>query len=42
MKLLQLDVRGNDVATIQRVAEQVAAEVTQVPNAVDVGLSTKG
>ncbi|HET9515251.1 MAG TPA: efflux RND transporter permease subunit, partial [Gemmatimonadales bacterium] len=42
MKLLQLDVRGSDVPTIQRVAEQVAAEVAQVPNAVDVGLSTKG
>jgi len=42
MKLLQLDVRGEDVGTIQRVAEQVAAEAMQVPNAVDVGLSTKG
>ena len=42
VKLLQLDVRGEDVATIQRVAEQVAAEAAQVPNAVDVSLSTKG
>jgi HAE1 family hydrophobic/amphiphilic exporter-1 len=42
VKLLQLDVRGEDVATIQRVAEQLAAEAAQVPNAVDVSLSTKG
>ncbi len=41
-KLLQLDVRGADAAIIQRVAEQIAAEAEQVPNAVDIGLSTKG
>ncbi len=41
-KLLMLDVRGNDVTTLNRVAEQIADEVEKVPNAVDVGLSTKG
>jgi len=41
-KLLMLDVRGNDVTVLSQVAEQIAAEVEKVPNAVDVGLSTKG
>ena len=41
-KLLMLDVRGQDVTALNRVAEQIAAEVEKVPGAVDVGLSTKG
>ncbi len=41
-KQLQLQLRGADLATLSRAAEQVAAAVRGVPGAVDVGLSTKG
>ena len=41
-KQLQFQVRGGDIATLTRAAEQVMAEVKAVPGAVDVGLSTKG
>ena len=41
-KQLQFQLRGGDIATLQRAAEQVMAEVQKVPGAVDVGLSTKG
>ncbi|GJG89229.1 hypothetical protein tb265_44100 [Gemmatimonadetes bacterium T265] len=41
-KQLQLQLRGADLATLSRAAEQVAAAVRAVPGAVDVGLSTKG
>ena len=41
-KQLQFQLRGGDIATLTRAAELVMAEVTKVPGAVDVGLSTKG
>jgi HAE1 family hydrophobic/amphiphilic exporter-1 len=41
-KLLQFQLRGGDLATLQRAGEMVRAEVLRVPGAVDVGLSTKG
>jgi HAE1 family hydrophobic/amphiphilic exporter-1 len=41
-KQLLFQLRGPDVATISRAAEQVAAVVRSTPGAVDVGLSTKG
>ena len=41
-KQLQLQLRGADLATLSRAADQVAAAVRTVPGAVDVGLSTKG
>ena len=41
-KQIQLQLRGPDAAELTRLAEAVAAEVRQVPGAVDVGLSTKG
>jgi len=41
-KQLQLEVRGDDPALLSQVADRVMAEVRQVPNAVDVALSTKG
>ena len=41
-KQIQLQLRGASLATLNSVAEQVAAEVRKVPGAVDVGLSTKG
>ena len=41
-KQLQLQLRGADLQTLSRAAEQVAAAVRTVPGAVDVGLSTKG
>jgi HAE1 family hydrophobic/amphiphilic exporter-1 len=41
-KQLQLEVRGNDPAVLAQVADRVMAEVRQVPNAVDIALSTKG
>jgi hydrophobic/amphiphilic exporter-1 (mainly G- bacteria), HAE1 family len=41
-KQLQFQIRGGDIATLTRAAEQVMAEVKAVPGAVDVGLSTKG
>ncbi|HEV2733615.1 MAG TPA: efflux RND transporter permease subunit, partial [Longimicrobiaceae bacterium] len=41
-KQIQIQLQGPDVATLNRLAEQVVAQVRQVPGAVDVGLSTKG
>ncbi|HEX9756018.1 MAG TPA: efflux RND transporter permease subunit [Gemmatimonadales bacterium] len=41
-KMLQLNVRGDDPAVLTQLAERIMAEVAQVPNAVDLGLSTKG
>jgi hydrophobe/amphiphile efflux-1 (HAE1) family protein len=41
-KQIQLQLQGPDSAVLARVAEQMIAEVRQVPGAVDVGLSTKG
>ncbi|HLT46414.1 MAG TPA: efflux RND transporter permease subunit [Rubricoccaceae bacterium] len=41
-KMIQLQIRGRDREQIEEVAEQVLAEVRQVPGAVDVGLSTRG
>jgi HAE1 family hydrophobic/amphiphilic exporter-1 len=42
MKQIQLQLQGPDTATLQKLADRVAAVVRQVPGAVDVGLSTKG
>ncbi len=41
-KQLQYEVRGPDIATITPVANALMHEVEQVPNAVDVDLSSKG
>ena len=41
-KQIQLQLRGADAPTLQRVAEELKAEVQRVPGAVDVSLSTKG
>jgi HAE1 family hydrophobic/amphiphilic exporter-1 len=41
-KEFQLDLRGPDAATLTRLAEQIADTLRRVPNAVDVGLSTRG
>ncbi|HLL82702.1 MAG TPA: efflux RND transporter permease subunit, partial [Longimicrobium sp.] len=41
-KQIQIQLRGPDIETLNKLAEQVMAEVKQVPGAVDVGLSTKG
>jgi HAE1 family hydrophobic/amphiphilic exporter-1 len=41
-KQIQIQLRGPDIAVLNRLADQVMAEVKQVPGAVDVGLSTKG
>ena len=41
-KQIQLELRGPDIGTLNRLADQVMAEVKQVPGAVDVDLSTKG
>ena len=41
-KQIQLQLRGPDTRELSTLAERVAAEVRQVPGAVDVGLSTKG
>jgi HAE1 family hydrophobic/amphiphilic exporter-1 len=42
IKQIQLQVRGPDATRITELAERVAKEVTTVPGAVDVGLSTRG
>jgi HAE1 family hydrophobic/amphiphilic exporter-1 len=42
IKTIQLQVRGDDPATLARLADTVAAIVRRTPGAVDVGLSTKG
>ena len=41
-KELQLEVRGTDLAEVTQTAERVMEEVKKVPNAVDIGLSSKG
>ncbi len=41
-KQIQLEVRGEDSRRLAELADRIAAEVRQVPGAVDVGLSTKG
>ena len=41
-KELQIEVRGQDLAGVTTAAEQVLEQVQQVPNAVDIGLSSKG
>jgi len=41
-KLLQIEVRGSDPEAVNTAAELVLAEVKQVPNAVDISLSSKG
>ena len=41
-KQMQFQLRGPDIATLARAAEQVAAVVRATRGAVDVGLSTKG
>jgi HAE1 family hydrophobic/amphiphilic exporter-1 len=41
-KQIQLQLQGPDTATLQELADRVAAVVRDVPGAVDVGLSTKG
>jgi HAE1 family hydrophobic/amphiphilic exporter-1 len=41
-KQIQVQLRGPDIATLNRLAEQVMAEIRQVPGAVDVDLSTRG
>jgi hydrophobic/amphiphilic exporter-1 (mainly G- bacteria), HAE1 family len=41
-KELQVDLRGEDARVLTRIAEDMVAIVEDVPNAVDVGLSTRG
>ncbi len=41
-KQVQLQLRGNNLASLQEAAQLVLAEVRQVEGAVDVGLSSKG
>jgi HAE1 family hydrophobic/amphiphilic exporter-1 len=41
-KQIQLQIRGPDAAELNRLAEAIAAQVAQVPGAVDIGLSTRG
>jgi HAE1 family hydrophobic/amphiphilic exporter-1 len=41
-KQIQIQLQGPDLATLNTLADRIAAEVKQVPGAVDVGLSTKG
>ena len=41
-KQIQIQMRGEDGVALQSAAEMVMAEVRKVPNAVDVGLSSKG
>ena len=41
-KMLQFQLRGNNLAAINQVADQVTAIVKATPGAVDIGLSTKG
>ena len=42
MKQLQIEVRGTDPAAVNAAADMVLAQVKQVPNAVDISLSSKG
>ncbi len=41
-KQISLELRGNDKAALQDIADQYKAAVASTPGAVDVGLSTKG
>jgi HAE1 family hydrophobic/amphiphilic exporter-1 len=41
-KQLQMQLRGNDLTALNEAAEQVRQVVSNVPGAVDIGLSTKG
>jgi HAE1 family hydrophobic/amphiphilic exporter-1 len=41
-KQIMLQLQGDDAGELARVADAIAAQVRQVPGAVDVGLSTKG
>ncbi|NOT08344.1 MAG: efflux RND transporter permease subunit [Gemmatimonadales bacterium] len=41
-KQLQLEVRGDNLATLATIADRVQAEVAKVPGAVDIALSSKG
>ena len=41
-KQIMIQLQGPDIAVLNRIAEQVEAQVRQVPGAVDVSLSTKG
>jgi len=41
-KQIQLQLRGTDATELTRLAQAVAAEMRQVPGAVDIALSTKG
>jgi hydrophobic/amphiphilic exporter-1 (mainly G- bacteria), HAE1 family len=41
-KQIQIQVRGTDPVAIQQAADMVLAQVQQVPNAVDIGLNTRG
>jgi HAE1 family hydrophobic/amphiphilic exporter-1 len=41
-KQIQVQVRGADTKELTRIAEELIAEVRQVPGAVDVGFSTRG
>ena len=41
-KLVQIEVRGSDPEAVNTAADMVLAEVKQVPNAVDISLSSKG
>ena len=41
-KQIQIQLRGGDAESLQAAADMVLAEVRKVPNAVDVGLSSKG
>jgi HAE1 family hydrophobic/amphiphilic exporter-1 len=42
VKQIMIQLQGPDITVLNRVAEQVLAQVRQVPGAVDVDLSTKG
>jgi hydrophobic/amphiphilic exporter-1 (mainly G- bacteria), HAE1 family len=41
-KQIQIQLRGDNMDTLQSAAERIAAEVRKVPGAADVGLSTRG
>lgn len=41
-KQIQIQLRGTDPLALQQAADRVLAQVRQVPNAVDVGLNTRG
>jgi HAE1 family hydrophobic/amphiphilic exporter-1 len=41
-KQIQLQLRGDNMSTLQAAAERIEAEVRKVPGAADIGLSTRG